>query len=145
MPKRTLVVVGRAVIEREGRVLLIRRAKHDPWAAGQWEFPGGKIDRGTDFKANLSRELREEIGLKAKIGKPFLLYERPIANGKYAGRRYIALYCRAEIRSSAKTPTLGEEHDALRWINPSCLPRNISLAPGTKEALARYLKIKSSA
>jgi len=142
MTRQKLVLVGRAVIERGGKILLVRRAKDDPWSAGQWEFPGGKAEGNSTLKANLSRELREEIGLKAKIGKPFLIYDRPVAVGKFACRRYLVLYYLAEIINEHESPVLNEEHDAFKWVNPTRLPKNISLAPGTKEAIARYLKIK---
>ena len=55
-----------AVIERDGRILICQRkgGRH----ALKWEFPGGKIDPGEDAPTALARELREELGIDARIG-----------------------------------------------------------------------------
>ncbi|MFH1680654.1 MAG: (deoxy)nucleoside triphosphate pyrophosphohydrolase [Candidatus Eisenbacteria bacterium] len=60
------VVAG--VAYREGRFLAALRPEGKPYA-GRWEFPGGKVEAGeTDVDA-LRRELREELGVEARIGR----------------------------------------------------------------------------
>jgi 8-oxo-dGTP diphosphatase len=57
------VRVAAAVIWRQGRVLMTRRPPGGPLGL-QWEFPGGKIERGESVEQALVRELREELGVE---------------------------------------------------------------------------------
>lgn len=57
-----LAVVA-AVIWRQGRFLGVRRPAGKPMA-GQYEFPGGKIEPGETPEAALVRELDEELGIR---------------------------------------------------------------------------------
>ena len=52
-----------AVLIRDGKVLLVRRA--NPPDAGLWGFPGGKIEPGETILAAAARELLEETGVAA--------------------------------------------------------------------------------
>lgn len=56
-----------ALIRKDGKVLLTQR-----WPGRHlgltWEFPGGKVEDGEEDKEALERELREELGVSAKIG-----------------------------------------------------------------------------
>lgn len=51
-----------AVIVRDGRYLLGLRPEGKRHA-GQWEFPGGKVEAGESDHDALARELREELGV----------------------------------------------------------------------------------
>ena len=57
-------VVGAAVVEG-GRLLVARRAG-GPYD-GQWEFPGGKVERDETDAAGLVREIREELGVDVDV------------------------------------------------------------------------------
>ena len=64
MPKKELVRVLAAVVERNERYLICKRPDHKRHG-GLWEFPGGKIEIGeSDFDAAF-RELQEELGVTA--------------------------------------------------------------------------------
>ncbi len=56
-----------ALIRLDGKVLLTQRwpGKH---LALTWEFPGGKVESGENDEDALRRELKEELGIEAKIG-----------------------------------------------------------------------------
>lgn len=55
------VAVG-ILFDRAGRFLMTSRPA-DKVCAGQWEFPGGKIEAGETVEQALARELHEELGI----------------------------------------------------------------------------------
>src|SRR5512138_844322 len=67
MPRdRKLVVAG--LIVRDGVVLITQR-RADQSLPLQWEFPGGKVEPGEAPVEALRRELAEELGVAAEIGR----------------------------------------------------------------------------
>ena len=64
---KSVHVVAGVLRDALGRVLLARRTEGRD-LAGLWEFPGGKVEPGEAPEAALVRELREELGIEAKVG-----------------------------------------------------------------------------
>jgi 8-oxo-dGTP diphosphatase len=62
---RTVVA---ALIQSQGRILACQRRRGDTFEF-QWEFPGGKVQRGESLEKALERELHEELGIAARIGR----------------------------------------------------------------------------
>jgi 8-oxo-dGTP diphosphatase len=65
--KPDLTVVA-ALIFRDSRILICQRRRNDSHGL-QWEFPGGKVEAGESLEEALRRELREELGIEATVGK----------------------------------------------------------------------------
>jgi 8-oxo-dGTP diphosphatase len=106
---RPLKVLAAVIIKR-GRILIARRKSTDRFG-GQWEFPGGKLEAGETPKDGLARELKEEFGIEAGVGR-FLGSVRSASPGfaiLLGAYEVIHLSGEFELR----------EHDEIRWVRPS--------------------------
>ena len=131
------VVVG-AVIVREGRVLAARRTRPAE-LAGQWEFPGGKVEAGEEVPAALVREIEEELSSTIDV-----LDEVVDHDGLWRiGDKHVLRLFLATVRSGE--PVAGSDHDALRWLPVSdlgrvnWLPSDQQALPFVQQAVARLL------
>jgi mutator protein MutT len=72
LPRIVMVVAG--VIRRDGRILICQRKRGGRHEL-KWEFPGGKVEEQETPPNALARELREELGVEARVGKEITRYE----------------------------------------------------------------------
>ncbi len=67
MDKRRVNV--RAIIWRDGKLLAVRHKSKSGGAATYWCIPGGGLDPGESLQEGVAREVMEETGIEAKVGK----------------------------------------------------------------------------
>ncbi|MGL4542384.1 MAG: (deoxy)nucleoside triphosphate pyrophosphohydrolase [Polymorphobacter sp.] len=106
-----LVVVAAALVDADGRVLVAQRpaGKH---LAGQWEFPGGKIEPGESPEAALVRELGEELGIRTHSS-----CLAPAGFASHAYDEFQLLLLLFAIRKWQGIPK-GSDGQAVRWVRP---------------------------
>jgi len=63
-----MLTVVAALIESEGKLLVCQRRRGSAFEL-LWEFPGGKRRPDETLEAALARELEEELGVAARIGR----------------------------------------------------------------------------
>lgn len=103
-----------ALIVRDGRILIGQRQKADSHGL-KWEFPGGKIERGETSSDALARELEEELGIQARIGRELVRY-----TWSYPKRATILLMFHIVTEFSGDPQSLAFER--IEWEIPQRLP-----------------------
>lgn len=126
-PPSPVVGVG-AVCIRDGRLLLVLRRRGA--AAGTWALPGGRLEAGEGLADGVARELREETGLRARVGALCGVAERI-----GAGYHYVILdYW---VQEAAGEPVAGDDAADICWASRADLDR-LQLAPLLAEFLAEH-------
>jgi 8-oxo-dGTP diphosphatase len=72
------VVAG--LIIRENTILICQRTEAQAMPL-RWEFPGGKVEPEEDLKDALHRELEEELGIDAVIGRKVAAIQHTYGGG----------------------------------------------------------------
>jgi len=111
-PQRPQLAVS-AVIFRDGKVLLLRRAKSP--GHGFWSLPGGRVEFGESLHVALAREVDEEAGLKIDI-VALAGWREVLPSAGGSGGHYLIMSFAA--RWVACEPRLNEEHDDFKWVEP---------------------------
>ena len=65
-----MAVVTAALIRDDRKILIAKRGGGKKFGK-QWEFPGGKLNRGETPEACLRREIREELNLEIQVDEHF--------------------------------------------------------------------------
>ena len=105
-PPRPRVGCGAAILDAQGRLLLVKRIKNPE--AAHWGVPGGKLDWGEAARACAEREIREELGITIVAG-PVLAVTDMIAEDHH----WVAITYRAE--SFSGEPSIQEDHALSEW------------------------------
>ncbi len=103
---RQLKASAGALVEREGQVLLVRRAI-DPWK-GDWYLPAGYLEVDEPPARGAERETYEETGLRVRASRLLQIYffeDDPRGNGLLI--LYAADILDGELRGSQEGQELG--------------------------------------
>lgn len=103
--RRLYVVVG--ILRRDDCLLIQQRMPGKP-CAGQWEFPGGKVEAGETPGRALRREMQEELGVAVLTARP--LAELPF---DYAHAR---VWLEVFLVDSFAGEVVGREGQQTRWL-----------------------------
>lgn len=117
------------LLERDGRVLLMRRAGTG-FFDGLYSLPGGHVEEGESLRATAVREMREELGIE--------LAESALAVVGVVHRRSdtnrIDFFLRASVWQGEPVIAETDRCDDLRWCAPDALPE--ATVPYIRDALA---------
>lgn len=113
---------------RKGSKVLVGQRPVGHSLAGQWEFPGGKIERNESPEVALARELNEELGIEAEIGTLKLASTHSYGDTGIVILFYEVLFWKGEPKTV--------HHMELRWVEPSEL-HLLSIPDANRKILPR--------
>jgi 8-oxo-dGTP diphosphatase len=125
------IPVVTALIRKGPKVLVGQRPMGNN-LAGQWEFPGGKIERNESPEAALARELQEELGIEAEIGALKLA-----SSHFYGDTGIMILFYDVPYWKGEPKPV---HHMELRWVMPDEL-HQLPIPEANKKILDRIISI----
>lgn len=113
-----LRVAAYAVVERRGKILLTH------WRRGHlhgWTLPGGGLESGEDPRAAVVREVMEETGLEAKVGKLLgvdsrVMVREDVPEGTDPELHTIRIVYRATVKDGPLRNEIGGSSDEARWV-----------------------------
>jgi 8-oxo-dGTP diphosphatase len=129
-PDLPRVAVG-AVVLKDNRVLLVRRAK--PPAQGLWAIPGGSVELGETLQQATEREILEETGITIQAKKPVYTFDLIEKDENNRIRfHYVIVDLMADYISGKPLP--GDDADEVRWVSSEEL-KNLDVNPRTLTVL----------
>ena len=108
----SLQVVAGVIRNSKGEVLINQRTTPAQFA-GQWEFPGGKIESGETMHQALVRELKEELNIEVLESTPLISITHEYSHAT------VQLNVRS-VTAYQGTPK-GAEGQAIQWVKPDAL------------------------
>lgn len=137
-------IAVRAIVRKDERTLLLKRANGRPSILGKYELPGGKIEYGEQPEDALARYLDNEAGLTMQTAQLFdvLTYidhdDRDI--------QYILILYLASLSGSGKV-TLSTNYDHYMWkrvsnIHQELLTESTKLLLGISQQVVSSVKAK---
>lgn len=112
-------VAAYAVVERRGKLLLTH------WRRGHlhgWTLPGGGLDPGEDPRDAVVREVFEETGLEARVGKLIgvdsrVMVREEVPEGTDPELHTIRIIYRATVKDGPLQNEVDGSSDEARWVS----------------------------
>jgi ADP-ribose pyrophosphatase YjhB (NUDIX family) len=124
---KPIVLGSRAIVVRDGQVLLVRLT----YTAG-WYLPGGGVNRGEGFRAGVIRELKEECALEPVKMSLFGVYH----TSRHGKIDHVAIYVISDFKELLSQPA-DPEIAEMRYFPLTALPKDAT--PATRRRINEYL------
>lgn len=124
-----MLTVVAALIELNGRLLACQRKRGGPFEL-MWEFPGGKVEPGETPQQALARELREELGVDARIGPE--VYRTRHQYAEMLEPLELIFFAASAVPGGLRNRVF----EQIRWCTPSAL-LDLDFLPADRELVSQ--------
>ena len=102
---------------RDGKVFIAKRINKGAMG-GKWEFPGGKLEAGEDYKTAIVREMQEEFSVGVEVGERIAT-----ADFEHNGKKCtVDAYMVKFEHDGMTTPFVLTEHTEYKWVDMKVIP-----------------------
>lgn len=130
--RKKRIEVGIGCVWKDGKYLIQTRPV-DKSFPGMWEFPGGKREKGEDFRRCVKRELQEELGIEVSVRPHF--YKETI---HFDHVDLVLCFHRCQIQQGEPKPLEGQK---LQWVAPQNFDK-VAFLETNQKALEAIKKIR---
>jgi 8-oxo-dGTP diphosphatase len=103
-------IAQKAIIEKDGKLLLQRHPLHT-----EWDLPGGRLHAGESPDEGLQREVREELGVDVVLGDVVAIYPRSMGEEG----EYMFIVRTATLKNPEQEfEYQKEEVEETKWVTP---------------------------
>lgn len=129
------VIATGAIIEYQNNVLLVKTHK---WG-DRWSIVGGKVRRHERLEHALLREVREETGLRGKIGQHLCTFDQ-IKNSGYYQKGISHVFVDNVVHVDSKHVQLNEEAEEYLWAPAKTALSELDIEPNARHTLELFSK-----
>lgn len=132
----TPITVGDgAVIDDNGRILLIRRADN-----GKWAMPGGALEVGETPSAGVIREVHEETGMTVESVALVAIHDSRFCHTPTRHHLYhLTFLCRPVENCAVEIASHAQEVQEVAWFDTAHLP--MDLDPGHAPRIPEAIRV----
>lgn len=131
-----LKVVCAIIIDKQKT--LVTQLRDESHRASEWEFPGGKIERGERAEDAIVREIKEELSVEIKITKPMIAIIHNDSEKNFVLTPFLCKIQSGEIKLVEHQDMHWVCFDELEKMNLSEADRQMIQQPGNLKILKKY-------
>lgn len=125
-----IIKVVAAIIKKDNQIMIAQRLKGE--FAGQWEFPGGKIEPNETPQEALKREIEEEMELDISVDEYLITAEYDYSTFHISMDCFMCSLNNTEIHL--------HDHSAIKWIELDEDIKNINWVPADVQVIEAVQK-----
>ena len=104
-----MIEISKAVIQKNEKFLILKRAAHSKSYPGLWDFAGGKHDHGETPEESVIRETKEETDLDINPGQE-------IKTVHYQDEQFNLLFHYFVFNITSGKIKISEDHSEYKWV-----------------------------
>jgi mutator protein MutT len=104
-----MIELSKAIIQKDGKYLLLKRASHSIHYPGLWDFAGGKLDPGETPKQAAIREIKEETNFDIEVDEELKQIEFKDVEHDLLFHYFIPTSIKGDLK-------LSSDHSEFKWV-----------------------------